>query len=227
MNPDKNLYFEEIGDDFERFMSDYDVERRLVLIDNLLGGRGSFQEGLEVGCGTGRISRALHPRVANLMVSDISEVLASKVGEREGCSHSAENACDLSFANDRFDLIFSSECIEHTPDPLEALKEMARVLAPGGTMVVTTPNRLWYPILWIAEKTGLRDFEGVEHWISPGQAKKALQSAGLDIVRTSGCHLFPWQVPGSKKILPFFDRFGDSFYPIMINFGIAAQKKDL
>jgi len=224
MKPDKSLYFEQIGDDFERFMSDYDVERRLALIDRLLGPTCTFKRALEVGCGTGRISRALHPRVSELTVTDISEVLARQVGEREGCTARKENACDLSFPDDSFDLVFSSECIEHTPDPVEALREMARVLAPGGTLIVTTPNRLWYPVLWLAEKIGARDFEGEENWISPRRARRVLQDAGLKVEKVSGCHLLPWQIPASKSVLPVFDRYGDTLYPVMINFAIVARK---
>jgi len=47
---------------------------------------------------------------------------------------------NLPFADGSVDIILSSEVIEHLPDPMPALKEMARVLKPGGYAMVTTPN---------------------------------------------------------------------------------------
>lgn len=51
----------------------------------------------------------------------------------------------LPFANDTFDFILSNEVIEHVADDQKALTEMARVLKPGGRLVVFCPNR-WYPV---------------------------------------------------------------------------------
>ena len=47
---------------------------------------------------------------------------------------------NLPLADASVDIIISSEVIEHLPDPMPALKEMARVLKPGGYAMVTTPN---------------------------------------------------------------------------------------
>lgn len=205
-------------------MSDYDVEQRKKLIFNkLLCGldRGAA---LEVGCGTGRISETLIRHASHLTVTDLSGVLAEKVAGRLGCQGRQADACSLPFDSETFDLVVSSECIEHTPDPRLALTEMARVLRKGGWMVVTTPNKLWYPVLWISEKTGLRRFSGVENWIWPGTAK-FLEEKGVTIRKMGGCHLFPWQIPLAKQVLPLFDRADRFLYPLMINFGFSAQKR--
>lgn len=49
----------------------------------------------------------------------------------------------LPFADDAFDVIESMDVIEHTPDDLEYVRELVRVLAPGGLILLVTPNRLW------------------------------------------------------------------------------------
>ncbi|MGI8876588.1 MAG: methyltransferase domain-containing protein [Egibacteraceae bacterium] len=49
----------------------------------------------------------------------------------------------LPFVDDAFDVIESMDVIEHTPDPRAYLAELARVLAPGGLILLVTPNRLW------------------------------------------------------------------------------------
>jgi len=218
------LYFEEIGEDFRRFMSPYDVSRRTALIESLLPERTGSRRALEVGCGTGEISRWLLPRVGELTVADISERLAREVGEELGCAWAREDALRLSFPAGAFDLVVSSECIEHTPDPRSALSEMARVLAPGGVVVVTTPNRLWYPTLLVARTLSLRKFRGNEIWLFPGAVRRSLRRSGLRILGTSGCHLLPWQVPFARRILPLFDRAGRILHPLMINFGVAAAR---
>jgi len=46
----------------------------------------------------------------------------------------------LPFADSSIDILISSEVVEHLPEPLPALKEMQRVLKPGGYAMVTTPN---------------------------------------------------------------------------------------
>ncbi len=49
----------------------------------------------------------------------------------------------LPFANGSFDLVESLDVIEHTPDVVGYLRELRRVLAPGGAILLVTPNRLW------------------------------------------------------------------------------------
>jgi hypothetical protein len=46
---------------------------------------------------------------------------------------------ELGFADDSFDLILCSHVLEHVPDDTSAMREMARVLAPGGLAIVQSP----------------------------------------------------------------------------------------
>jgi SAM-dependent methyltransferase len=50
----------------------------------------------------------------------------------------------LSFADESFDVVVSSQVIEHLADQHRFVAECARVLRPAGTLVVTTPNRLTF-----------------------------------------------------------------------------------
>lgn len=49
----------------------------------------------------------------------------------------------LAFEADTFDIIESMDVIEHVPDPEAYLADLSRVLAPGGVLLLVTPNRLW------------------------------------------------------------------------------------
>lgn len=49
------------------------------------------------------------------------------------------SALAVPFLNDAFDTVVSTEVLEHVPDPLLAMREMQRVLKPGGHLVLSTP----------------------------------------------------------------------------------------
>jgi 2-polyprenyl-6-hydroxyphenyl methylase/3-demethylubiquinone-9 3-methyltransferase len=218
------LYFEEIGENFNRWMSAYDVGRRIELIRGLLPANARESTTLELGCGTGAITDDIAPRVGPLTVTDYSERLSRETGERLGAAWSRQDACAITLADESFDLVFSSECIEHTPDPRKALREMARVTRKGGTLIVTSPNRLWYPVLLLSMALKIRKFAGNELWLYPSEAARTLEECGMRDVRVTGCHLFPWQLPLARTVLPFFDRFGSTLHPLMINWGVRATK---
>lgn len=218
------LYFEEIGNNFDGWMSMYDVNQRINLIKKSIPADAFRMSCLEVGCGTGRISEALAPLVKSLTVSDISDNLAKEVGKQLGVNWLKQDACDLNISDESFDMVISSECIEHTSNPKHALAEMARVLKQGGFIIVTSPNKLWYPVLWFSMVTKIRQFEGNENWLFPWEAANTLSNNSITKIKIGGCHLFPWQIPLAKYVLPLFDRFDKLFYPLMINYGIYGTK---
>lgn len=218
-------YFEEIGDDFDKFMSAYDVEARIRLIDTILNREIRDLRSLEVGCGNGKISAHLASRVVDLTVCDISAKLAESVGRALGKPWLQADACDLrNVTPEYYDLVVSSEVIEHTRSPRQAIAAMSHVVKPGGQILITSPNRLWFPVLGIAQCLRLRRFSGNEHWLWPGQAAAILKSCGFESIQLSGCHLFPWQIPFAKRLLPWFDHYGRRLYPIMINFSLSGIK---
>ncbi len=217
-------YFETLNDDFQQFMDKYDVERRKHLVFRFLG--PLIIDGaktLEIGCGTGEFSRVLSSKGAELTVLDVGFNLTKSC-----CGNQilgvVGDACKLPFASCSFELCVSSECIEHTAYPVAAIREICRVCKPGGLVVLTTPNLIWKPVLFLAEKLGLRKFRGIENWILPGDALREMEKCGMSDIKFTGCHLFPFQVKFARPLLRFFDGYGDLLYPIMINFGVRARK---
>jgi len=219
----KDYYFESIGSDFDRWMSDYDVNRRAESIcaaipENFSG------VALEIGCGTGAISKSLRLMIENLVVSDISEVLARETANALGCDWFQEDATNLSFPDASYDLVVSSECIEHTPNPSKCVVEMLRVLRPEGILIVTTPNKLWWPVVRLSQITRIRKFQGNEKFLSVRQLSSIINDNGGVVLQRTGCHLFPWHFPFVKPVLRRIDKYAGRLHPLMINQIAIARK---
>lgn len=138
----------------------------------------------------------------------------------------AGSVCDLPFPSDTFDLVITSEVIEHTLDPARAVREMARVLRPGGQLVITVPNRIWRPTVVIANWLRLRPFEGHENWVGWSALRHICESAGVVVKHQRGFHLLPFQFASLHPFLRFADRAGILLGPLMINMAVLAHKPD-
>jgi ubiquinone/menaquinone biosynthesis C-methylase UbiE len=121
-------------------------EIALGWIDEL--GMSAGEKVLEVGCGGGRCTVALAQRGYLVHAIDpVSEMLESarqfavQAGVRSSTSINLGYAHDLAFEDDAFGLVVSIGVLPYLDTPLEALREMARVLRPGGFLLVTAGNR--------------------------------------------------------------------------------------
>ena len=98
---------------------------------------------LEVGCHTGYfcrrylIGRARKVRGVDIDPAAIEHAKAADGDEYYTCCNS--NA--LPFADDEFDKVLCADTLEHVDDEEGTIREIARVLKPGGLLVITTPHR--------------------------------------------------------------------------------------
>lgn len=101
-------------------------------------------EVLDVGCGTGFATTALREKAGLVHGLDQSKHqlkrAVSKLGETGNVEFYLGDAERLPFADDVFDVVWSSGSIEYWPDPVETLRELHRVTEPGGQVVVVGPN---------------------------------------------------------------------------------------
>lgn len=121
-------------------------------VKSLLGGRDpnldlTGKRVLEIGCGQGELSLWLAGQnPAALVSADLSKVALGLgrakaiVGQR--AVFSLTDIQQMPFPASAFDLVVSCETVEHVPEPRLAVKELARILRPSGTLVLTTPNYL-------------------------------------------------------------------------------------
>jgi SAM-dependent methyltransferase len=101
----------------------------------------------EVGAGRGAFSQALAERLRARDLEPRERVLPCDLApqhfEAEGLACRANVAGrPLPFADASLDAAVSIEVIEHVEDPIAFLRELARIVKPGGRVIVTTPNVL-------------------------------------------------------------------------------------
>lgn len=146
---------------------------------------------LDIGCGSGDFLGLLQKDARNTLygmdVSTAALELAKQrsfikttfVGDLTNEKHVAH------LPHGTFDVIVASEVLEHIPDYEKAIANVHRMLANGGSFVITVPYRQKY---WTAHD----DFSGHVRRFEPGQLEAALKEKGFSIVSSHswGCLLY-------------------------------------
>jgi 2-polyprenyl-3-methyl-5-hydroxy-6-metoxy-1,4-benzoquinol methylase len=100
---------------------------------------------LDIACGEGYGSAALQKTgAANVIGVDVSESTCSHARNKYWLDARPGTAERIPLPDNSVDVVVSFETIEHVPDPDCFLDECVRVLAPGGRLVISTPNKEIY-----------------------------------------------------------------------------------
>jgi len=142
---------------------------------------------LDVGCGAGLLTEPLARLGARVSGIDASPELID-VARRHAAAMGLDidyRAGDVQELEGRFDLITCMEVIEHVADPAAFVQALARRLAPGGLLVLSTPNATgWSKLLTITLAEGLGRIPKGTHdfakFIAPERMKLLLADAGLN-----------------------------------------------
>jgi SAM-dependent methyltransferase len=116
---------------------------------------------LDMGCGAGRHAFEMYRRGADVVAFDQDADELAGVLELFGAMKEAGevpagaqadikqgDALELPFADGEFDRIIAAEVLEHIHADVDAIKELVRVLRPGGTMAISVPRWLPEVINW-------------------------------------------------------------------------------
>lgn len=109
-----------------------------------LGNPQSGEKVLDIACGTGTVTRLIPPRVGSsgsvtgLDFNAGRLDVAASLPVPSGCAIEWQegDACTLPFDSGMFDLVFCQQGLQFFPDKPKAMKEMHRVLVPGGRLIL-------------------------------------------------------------------------------------------
>ncbi|KAJ7544595.1 hypothetical protein O6H91_09G084700 [Diphasiastrum complanatum] len=184
-------------------------EAAVRLIDKLLlwanipadGGGHGPQKILDVGMGLGAASRYFgkrfpHATVQGISLAKVEVEIATKLTASQNLSDKVSflyaDARTLPFPNNEYDLVWCLECADHILEREQLMKELARVTAPGGKIVLTTMcNRELLPhekSLSESEKEVLEnifsDDLAVASWSQPSLYLRLAEENGLEAIQS-------------------------------------------
>ena len=149
---------------------------------------------LDVGCGAGLLAEPLARMGAKATGVDAApeNIAAARdhaAGQGLAITYFAGELAALPRAT--FDLVTSMEVVEHVTDPAAFIGELAGRLAPGGLMILSTPNRTMLSKLLLveaAERVGAvpRGTHDWDQFLKPGELTDLLEGAGLQVFDRTG-----------------------------------------
>ena len=173
--------------------------------------------GLDLGCGEGHNTRLLAERCAHVVALDIADVFvaAAAASTGRGVEFVIADAATLPFPSRSFDFVTAFMSLMDVGDPESALREMARVVEPGGFIqfsvlhpATATPIRRW-----VHDESGRREalvigdyfFEGpfTERWTFGARLLRSASVTSRSRSRMPGAPWrggsTPWRPPGSPS----------------------------
>lgn len=149
-----------------------------------LGALGSDRLLVDCGAGTGRFVLEARKECRAIAVDDHEESLAIATkylgpdGVRRG------SCMALEFSDASADIVTALDVIEHVPEDAAAVREMTRILKPGGVMVITVPALM---ALWSDWDVSLHHYRRYRR----EPLRELLRAAGLEVVHCAYINVFP------------------------------------
>lgn len=178
------------GNTYDKYATANPIERRLVehfftRLDALLPSDPPARI-LEIGTGEGEVAGRVAARYPDAALATLDLPDADLSANVHG---SAEQ---LPFPDACFDMVLAIEVLEHLPDPVTALRELARVAKPGATAVLSVPSEPLWRALNLARGRYVRDLGNtpghIQHWTPWGFRRLVSQSFEVKAAR----YPLPW-----------------------------------
>ena len=161
----------------------------------------SGRSAIDVGCGAGLLAEPLARLGAAVVGIDAAaeNIAAARThaeGQRLAIDYRAGGIEGLGAA-ETFDLVCSMEVIEHVRDQPAFVRGLAAALAPGGVLVMSTPNRTALSklaLITVGEDIGRLIPKGTHDWdrfLTPAELTALLAAAGLRVTDVTGLSLSP------------------------------------
>ncbi|MEU7580003.1 bifunctional 2-polyprenyl-6-hydroxyphenol methylase/3-demethylubiquinol 3-O-methyltransferase UbiG [Streptomyces sp. NPDC041068] len=190
---------------------------RFAYFDQFVDGDWADQKVLDVGCGGGFTTEFLGERGADVSGVDVSPDLvaaADRHARQAGLKidYSVGRAERLPYPDASFSVVTCVDVLEHVASPGEVVREVHRVLAPGGVFLYDTINRTTAArlmMIWLPERLLRAVPQGTHDWhdfITPAEMVGHLGAAGFtSLGRMSGMAILGKRHDGSARIVPTRD----------------------
>ena len=150
---------------------------------------------VDIGCGRGTLAALVRDRFARVVGVEFSAVAVARAREAGARPIVADlDHPTLPVRDASADAVTCLDVIEHVLDPRRLMREIARVLAPGGRAVVTTPNIQFWRHIWSIVRGSFprtsTDPEGWDgghiHYFTFGDLERLAAECGLEVVHRHG-----------------------------------------
>ena len=153
---------------------------------------------LDVGCGAGLLAEPLRRLGAEVTAVDAAPELVAAAR-----AHAAGQSLDIDYRavgvealDGAYDVVTALEVIEHVADPQAFVTSLVARLAPGGLLILSTPNRTaWSKLLTITLAEGLgripKGTHDFEKFIDPDRMRGLLAKAGMEVIDVEGIAFSP------------------------------------
>lgn len=178
---------------------------------------------LDVGCGGGYLSEALAQRGAVVTGVDPSQGALAAARAHRGdlqISYVLAGGEDLPFDDGSFDGAVCTDVLVHADDPAAVLRQVGRVLRPGGWLYVSSIVAGWLPTLvlvTLGEGLGWvhRGTHDPARFLSPDTLRSHLRAGGMELQHHVGLGPVGWG--------PLGMRFGAWTHPRLMLQGLAHR----
>src|SRR6516162_9552701 len=135
---DQREFWSNVAQNYDRVVDLQIGGQTRRMVRQRLAKEGALGSAVEFGCGTGFYTETLADKTERLMATDLSPGMLDLARSRVRAANvtfQPEDCQRTSFPNGSFDTAFMSLVI-HFTEPGKALKEMHRILRPGGTLII-------------------------------------------------------------------------------------------
>jgi SAM-dependent methyltransferase len=223
--------FESIDNWYEKPLGRLYLTRGIEKLKELLDGQKVKDEyALDAGCGAGHYTLHLTEIGYGAIGVDKSEILISKAfekskGHAKKIDFIVADISSLPFPSDFFKLIICCNVIEFVSVPEETLRELKRVLAPQGILIlgVCNKNSIWGLLQRLGKSFRWNDpfFKG--RFFSRDELINLASKIGFDLDQIKGAIYFP-PVP-YKSLVIFYEKIGRKYFGRFPGCLIACLKK--
>jgi len=133
-------YFDSVSEQWDTMRASFFSESIRELVISASGAKAG-ELAADIGAGSGFITEGLVTRGLSVIAVDQSEAMLRELKRKLASAGTVDcrigDALALPISNDSVDYAFSNMCLHHVDNPSRGVKEMARVVKPGGKVVIT------------------------------------------------------------------------------------------